>query len=629
MIVRGVRPKARIVRLALGLGVTLAVLAAVSTGPVQAAPAKNGGVVTMAEQPGDIPNYISPMTPGDYFYGGNLVDFSELLYRPLYWFGQDGQPVMDYKLSVANIPVFSDNDTVATITLKHWVWSNGQPVTARDVIFWINLLEAVESPAAANIGSSTLPGPGYGGAVPGGFPSNLTSYQQTGTYTLVLHLNHSYNPTWYIYNELSQVTPIPQAVWDRLSLTGSVGNYDSTVPGTATNGALAVAQFINSQSQDVASYSGNPMWKVVDGPFKLAQITSSGYLKLVPNTAYSGPDKAHIGALEELPFTSDTAEFDALRSGSVDYGYLPTQDIGQKSYLTSHGYTYAPWGEWGFYLLTINFTSPTEGALFDQLYFRQTMQHLINQPQYIKKFQVGLGTIGNGPVPTWPPNNVFESPLEAKGQVYPYSPSSAVSLLKENGWTVHPGGLSVCTKPGTAAGECGKGVKSHQSAKITLLYASGSTFLANEMASFQSDLKSVAGIDLTLSSAPESQVIGTLFEGCTTKSPCTNWGLGDYEGWGYLPDFLPTGEEIFATGATSNIGDYSNPTADADIRATTEASSSPAETAAIYKYEDFIAKQLPVLFLPGNAYQITMFKKDLHGVLPQEPVSFTPEDFYF
>lgn len=148
------------------------------------------------------------------------------------------------------------------------------------------------------------------------------------------------------------------------------------------------------------------------------------------------------------------------------------------------------------------------------------------------------------------------------------------------------------------------------------------------MANFQSDLKSVAGIDLVSSSTTESQVIDTLFEGCTFKSPCSNWGLGDYEGWGYLPDYLPTGEEIFQTGATSNIGDYSSATANADILATTEASAA-GETAAIYKYEDFIAKQLPVLFFPGNAYQITMFKSKLHGVLPQEPVSFTPEDFYF
>lgn len=42
-----------------------------------------------------------------------------------------------------------------------------------------------------------------------------------------------------------------------------------------------------------------------------------------------------------------------------------------------------------------------------------------------------------------------------------------------------------------------------------------------------------------------------------------------------------------------------------------------------------MAKQLPVLFLPGDSYQVTMFKSKLRGVLPQEPVSFTPQDFHF
>ena len=41
-----------------------------------------------------------------------------------------------------------------------------------------------------------------------------------------------------------------------------------------------------------------------------------------------------------------------------------------------------------------------------------------------------------------------------------------------------------------------------------------------------------------------------------------NWGGG----WLFSPDYLPTGEEIFATGAGSNQGDYSDPTNDQLIR---------------------------------------------------------------
>ena len=41
-----------------------------------------------------------------------------------------------------------------------------------------------------------------------------------------------------------------------------------------------------------------------------------------------------------------------------------------------------------------------------------------------------------------------------------------------------------------------------------------------------------------------------------------NWGAG----WIFAPDYYPSGEAIFQTGAGSNSGDYSDPTNDANIR---------------------------------------------------------------
>jgi ABC-type transport system substrate-binding protein len=71
----------------------------------------------------------------------NLFDFTYLMYRPLYWFGEVGQPVVNTSLSLAAVPVISGR--TVTITLKHYMWSNGAPVTAQDGMFWINLDRAV------------------------------------------------------------------------------------------------------------------------------------------------------------------------------------------------------------------------------------------------------------------------------------------------------------------------------------------------------------------------------------------------------------------------------------------------------------------------------------------------------
>jgi peptide/nickel transport system substrate-binding protein len=636
----------------LGLGATAAVLLAGCASTAPSSSPSGGGTVTFAEGPGAPPNYILPLTSGAYFTTSATTDFSQILYLPLYWFGQTGQAVLNKSLSVAYPPVFSNKNTVATVTLKHWMWSNGTPITARDVIFWMNLLSAVTDPDAPTVGSNSAPGPGWGASVPGGFPQNVVSYDQTGTYTVVFHLNASYNPTWYLYNELSQIYTMPQKSWDKLSTSGSVGNADTSAatrilapasaglpadsyipanPGTATTGALGVAQFLNVQSQDLSTYTTNPLWQVVDGSFKLSQFTVSGFVKMVPNKEYSGLPKPTISAFEEEPFTSDTAEFDALSTGSLTIGYIPTQDLAQKASLEkSKGYSYNAWYIFSFNFARYNFTNPTAGPILNQLYFRQAFQSLVNQAQYIKDFGAGIGAVTNGPVPTYPPNNVDESPLEAKG-VYPYDATKAVTLLKDNGWTVKPGGTSYCSKPGTASGDCGAGISANQPLTFNFLYGSGIVELTDEMEAMQSALSKVAGITIHLSTAPFSIVVGTIHGNCSSSHPCSDWEIAATGGgWVYSPDYLPTGEEIFEPGAGSNAGDYSSATDDANITATTTAPTNAAETNALFKYENYLAEQLPDVWLPTNPSQLTMYKSDLTGVVPQGIFGeIYPQDYSF
>ena len=625
--------------LAVASAVTLS-LAACSgaNGPSRAV---KGGTVTFAEPAGAVPNYIFPMQPGAYLTDANRGQFSSLMYLPLYWLGAQGHPVVNSALSVAQPPVFSANNTRVTVTLKHWSWSNGQPITARDVIFWMNLVSAASDPNAPAIGSSTAPGPGWGDAVSGGFPENVVSYTQTGTYTLVLHLNRSYNPTWYLDNELTQIYPLPTKAWDQLSSGGAVGSYDASAqprvelsgsagagcpscyvpanPGTATTGALGVAQFLNSQSQNISTYVSNPLWRVVDGPFRLQQFTPSGFVKMVPNPAYSGSPKPSIAAFEEVPFTTDTAEFNALKAGSLTIGYLPPQDLAQRATLArQQGYRYSPWYVFGINVMAYNFTDPSAGPIFSQLYFRQAFQALINQAQYIKAFENGVGTVENGPVPTYPSHDPYVSPLEAGAQVYPYSPATAVRLLQANGWAVNPGGVSVCRRPGSGAGQCGPGVKAGQPATFGLLYASGSPALTNVMEAMQSTMKAAAGITLNLSQASVSQTIATAFNGCTPATPCSGWQIVDWyptDGWTWLGG-LPTGGVMFSIGG-ANAGDYSSPTNLANIAATHVAPNQPAEIQAMFKYEDYVLRQAAFAMLPNLPYQLTVYKSNLRGLVPQ------------
>jgi peptide/nickel transport system substrate-binding protein len=604
-----------------------------------ASPTKHssGGVVTFGETAGGNPDYILPLAGGPYFSIANDSLFSNIMYPALYVFGKGADPVLNPALSLGRIPVFSDNDTVATVTLKHWIWSNGKPITARDVVFWMNLLTAVTDPKAPAIGSSTSPGPGWGGAVPAAFPVNVVSYKQTGTYTVVFKLNASYNPTWFLYNELGQITPLPQQSWDRLSSGGPIGNYDAsaesrspvpntspvqylpTNPGTASSGALGVAQFLNSQSQDLATYTTDPLWQVVNGPFKLSQFTTSGFVKMVPNKRYSGSPKPSISAFEELPYTSDTTEFNQLHTGALTIGYIPTNDLSQKETLErTEGYKYSPWYTFSTSFEYLNYTNPTSGAILKQLYFRQALQSLVNQPQYIKDFQAGLGIATNGPVPNYPRHNPDLSPLEAGPLLYPYDPAKAVSLLKAHGWTVVRGGASYCSHPGTGSAQCGAGIKSGQKATFIAIYSSGNAELQSEMQAFQSSEQQHAGIDFTLHQQAGTEMAGEV-TGCTPSHPCSSWDFVNFggSGWVYSPDYFPTGGELFATGSASNQGYYSSPTADALIRATHTAPNHAAELKALFKYEDYIARNLPLVNWPSSFTQATVYKSKLKGLIPQ------------
>ena len=47
------------------------------------------------------------------------------MWPPLYNQGNGASPTVNYAQSLGNPPVYSDNDTVVTLTIKHWKWSDG------------------------------------------------------------------------------------------------------------------------------------------------------------------------------------------------------------------------------------------------------------------------------------------------------------------------------------------------------------------------------------------------------------------------------------------------------------------------------------------------------------------------
>ncbi len=550
------------------------------------------GVVRVAVLPGSSADYIFPLytSAADYFQ--NFYWLEALLWRPLYWFGVSGRPGLDQSLSLAQSTVFSDGGRTATITLKPYRWSDGHLVTTRDLLFDYNLIRANK----ASVPSYHV----------GGFPDNVTSFTILSPSRFRVTFNRVYGRTWLLWNELDYLTPLPQHAWDRTSLSGAVGNADMT-----PSGAVRVYKFLSAQSSQVGTYDTNPLWRVVDGPWRLKSfIAATGYLSLVPNPAYSGPVKPTIAKIEEIPFTSGTAEFDALRAGAVDYGYLPFSDISQASYFTHHGYHIVPWWWYAVSFIELDFTNPHTKAIMGQLYVRQALQHLIDEPAYIRDILHGYGVQTYGPVP-----NDISSQLAIPAErqdPYPYSIPAAAGLLRRHGWSVRPNGVDSCRHPGSGAGECGPGIARGTQLSLTFLYQAGTINTVNEAEAIRSSALG-AGIQLNLRSVSAASIL-TLNGICPQSPPC-NWDLVYWYpgGWDYgTTENYPTGGAIWGAGQYYS-GGFNQPQMAQAIAATHSGG-----LAALHQYEAYVRTALPVLWTPVTPLQISVISNRLHGVTPQD-----------
>lgn len=559
-----------------------------------------GGVATFALGAGVVPDWIFPFIDSAHSSIDNRNQFEYLMYRPLYWFGQSGQPVLNAGLSLADPPVYSNHDQTVTITLKSYRWSDGEAVTTQGIAFWLNLLAAEKQ--------------NWAYYVPGGLPDNLTGYKIVSPATIVLSLKSAYSPDWFTDNELSQITPLP-AAWDKTSATAA-GKCATSVSSCA-----AVWQYLYSQAKQVSTYAASPLWQVVDGPWHLASYQTTGYSVFKPNPKYSGPVKPRLSEFVEEPFTTESAELNVLRSGQISVGYLPVTDIAQKQLIAGSGYSLSAWLDAGINYFPYNFDNPVQGLVFRQLYVRQAIQHLINQPQYISKIFEGYASPTYGPVPVEPANPFVDS--FEKANPYPFSVSAASKLLTGHGWTVRPNGVTTCTSPGTGPSDCGAGIKSGAKLDFNLLYASGTTELAQEMQVMKSTFSQV-GIVLNLSQAPFDQVISSSVP-CQPAQASCGWQLDNWGGgWSYSMDHFPNGDLIFGSGAGDNFGSYSSATADSLITSTDHVPGTlPAD-------ENYLATNLPAIFMPKADYQLTEVQTKLQGVTPQEPTfNINPEDWYF
>lgn len=513
-------------------------------GASMAAPAKpaDGGTIVYALPPQVNLTWYLPLAndSNNTLYNFQLMDQE---YLPLIYIAENYS--IDYRNSVASRIVYNPQGTVYHVYLQHqWRWSNGTPVTSADVLFTWHLIQGA---SAAN---APAPWP-YVGAGSGDIPTGVKSVVANGPYEFTVTLKAPSNQEWFIYNGLSQLTPLPAGSWNRYPT-----NIDEELKWL---GAQATSPTLDS---------------VVDGPFKLTSAVSNQAWTLTRNPAYGGP-RAYADRIVLAYQGSDTSEFAALKTGQVQVGYLPDSLYGARAELTDHLInTYS----FSFQGVRPNLSPQAPdgaGKILNQLYVRQAMEMAIDQHTISSVIYNGLAVPQYGPIPPQPSTVYFDKALSKP--LYPFDLAKAKALLEQHGWHMVDGVMT----------------KGSQKLSFTMLMVSGSTASTEETELIQQEWAQI-GIKVTLRPEPFATIVGL-------DHKANDWQLAAGTGIIYGGSY-PSGEAIFGTGGGANNVDFNNAHENALIAAThTPWPNAQVNFQHFFAYEEYTAAELPNIWTPHVA----------------------------
>jgi peptide/nickel transport system substrate-binding protein len=560
--------------------------------PAESTTSTTGGTVTFGETPGFNPNWILPVTPLANSSVFNIDQFQYLSYRPLYWSPQGATPTYDYSKSLTNsAPVVSNGGKTFTVTLNgQYTWSDGHKVTANDVLFDVDVLQAAVKESPANDGNFTV----------GQFPQNLTDVKVVNPETISFTFNQVYNPAWIQAVELDQIDPLPSTTWAKSSTNGP--QLDYTKPANAK----AIYDYLVTQAKSLSTYSTNPLWQDVDGPYKMTMYNAtSNAVNFTKNPAYTGSDPSKIQNFDEKSYTTTTAEFDDMKAGNLDVFNVDSSQVSQLPALKAQGFATYGLPDFGFNDVAFNFDDKTNdfNNIVDKQYFREVVAYAQDQEGEIKgPFQGAAApqysSVGVAPVSPYTPAVALTNP-------YPFSLASAKQQLTSHGWTVGNATTpTTCTDPGTGANQCGVGIAKGQNISFTYYYGNDPKATGQIATSLASNLDSI-GVKVNLDEDTDQNVEANASVVSDPKFD-NKWGMSQFGG--ETNGIYPSTNNLFNTGGSYNSGGYSDPTMDALIKAD-YASSDPT---ALTKELAAVTKNLPVLFTASPDY-VYAWKNTLSG----------------
>jgi peptide/nickel transport system substrate-binding protein len=472
-----------------------------------------------------------------------------MMYLNLLWI--DSSDKIDWSRSLASAVDTTDDQTF-TITLRPWSWSDGVPLTASDVSYYLELARAI--------------GPTWPGYGEGGLPTIVKSMTVLSPSQLQIVTTHKVNPTWFIYNAISQLVPLPRHAWQHDSLDKMF------------------------QMQTSPAY-----FAVDDGPLIVAQLNIGRNIVFTPNPRWAGAP-LHLSRLI-MPFSqSEGAGILQVQSGALDVATLPNELVGDiKPIPGTYTVMLAP----DFYqdVIAPNFRNP-QVAFFRDPRVREAMEDAIDQSAIIKTVLHGAGTAAYAPVV--PSMTQFMSRAMQAGD-FPvgYDPAKSRALLAAAGYA--PGADGIMQKDGLKL-------------SFTYLEQTGSDMVTEMDEYIQADLHKV-GIDMKIKTVEFNQIIALM-----VGSP-HGW---DATGLGQPVTPYPSGENSFLAGSAQNMQGYDDPQANKLI----EANVSSPDPQDLYNFQTYISAQAPVIYGP-RPRGVRLVRDRLHGVPGfEDVVTLAPDQLY-
>jgi len=322
------------------------------------------------------PETFSPMAATT----GRSLFYSQNIYDTLLAYDENLVPI---PWMTTGLPEFSSDGKTMTFHLKpNLMWHDGQPLTAKDVIFTFRYI-VDQSAVGANAGE-------------------IIKYFESGEalddLTAVIHLNQPY--VWATEAFGTQYI-VPEHIWKD---TAMVPKYD----------------------WDQTIVESNPKIAVGSGPFMFSAWVPGEYVKLVKNPNWWMTGHPLIDSVIFRKIDTESARVLAIQKGEVDterYTLDPSMIEQVKSnpdIVVTHAVD-----QWD-YILAFNNKSPP----FDDVWVRRAIAYAIDKDDVVKRGALGYGTVTE----SYCPGSFFPFWHNPNVLTYSYDPDKANKILDEQGY---------------------------------------------------------------------------------------------------------------------------------------------------------------------------------------------------